>query len=77
MIGAVIVSSHVAQTRTETVKWLREFGLESGSTSVVLVTDAEESVSDLVAGASPEFAFQVRKAPPRKAMRHVGLRSGP
>ena len=24
MIGAVIVSSHVAQTRTEIVKWLRE-----------------------------------------------------
>ena len=37
MIGAVSVSSNVAQTRTEIVRWLREFGLESGSTSVVLV----------------------------------------
>ena len=53
------------QTRTQMVKCLREFGLESGSTSIVLVTDAEEAVSDLVAGASAEFSFQVRKAAPQ------------
>ena len=47
----VKASPNVAQTRTEIVKWLREFGLESGSTSVVLVTDAKEYVSDLIAGA--------------------------
>ena len=65
MIGAMIASPNVAQTGDKIVKWLREFGLESASTSVVLITDAEEYVSDLIAGASPEFAFQVRKAPPQ------------
>ena len=65
MMGAVVPSSDVAQTRTKIVKWLREFGLESGTASIVLVTDAEEAVSDLVAGASGEFSFQVRKAAPQ------------
>ena len=65
MVGAIVAGPNVAQTRTDIVRWLREVGLESGCTSIVLVTDAEESVSDLVAGASGEFVFQVRKAAPQ------------
>ena len=65
MTGAILTSGDLVATRTEIVKWLREFGLESGSSSVLLITDAEGAVSDLVTGASGEFSFQVRKAGPQ------------
>ena len=41
MIGAVVISSNVVQTRSAIVAWLKEFGLTSGACSVRLVTDAE------------------------------------
>ena len=53
-----------------------EFGLESCSTSVVLVTDAEESVSDLVSGASLNLHLKSGKHS-RKVMRLVGPQNAP
>ena len=72
MIGAVVTSEDLVKTRTELVQWLREFGLESGRCSISLVTDSEDAVSDLVAGASEEFVFRVRKTAPQ-IMRHTAL----
>ena len=65
MIGAIVTSDNVVENRTLVVKWLREFGLQSGTCSIPMITDAEGAVSDLIAGASEEFAFQVRKAEPQ------------
>ncbi|CAE6933000.1 unnamed protein product [Symbiodinium sp. CCMP2592] len=65
MIGAIVTSDNLVASRTDIVRWLREFGLESGTCSILMLTDAEEAVSDLVAGASDEFVFQVRKAGPQ------------
>ncbi|CAE7669829.1 unnamed protein product [Symbiodinium sp. CCMP2592] len=65
MIGAIVTSDNLVSSRTDIVRWLREFGLESGTCSILMLTDAEEAVSDLVAGASDEFVFQVRKAGPQ------------
>ena len=65
MIGAVVVSSNVVQTRSGIVAWLKEFGLTSGACSVRLVTDAEGAVADLVGTSSGAFSFQVKRAEPQ------------
>ena len=65
MIGAVVISSNVVQTRSAIVAWLKEFGLTSGACSVRLVTDAEGAVADLVGTASGAFTFQVKRAEPQ------------
>ena len=65
MIGAVVVSSNVMQTRSGIVAWLKEFGLTSGACSVRLVTDAEGAVADLVGTSSGAFSFQVKRAEPQ------------
>ena len=65
MIGAVVVSSNVVQTRSGIVSWLKEFGLTSGTCSVRLLTDAEGAVADLVGTASGAFTFQIKRAEPQ------------
>ncbi|CAE7876403.1 ANKRD50 [Symbiodinium sp. KB8] len=66
MVGAVLTTESVIRARHEIIMWLREFGLVSGSTSVLLSTDSESAVSDLVGTAASEFTFSVRKAGPQQ-----------
>ena len=61
-IGYVVVEEDLNRTRNSIVRWLKHFGMESEHYSIVLHTDAEQAVRNLVAGASSHFTFQVRKA---------------
>ena len=61
-IGYVVVEDDLNRTRSAIVRWLKHFGMESERYSIVLHTDAEQAVRNLVGGVSPQFTFQVRKA---------------
>ena len=61
-IGYVVVEEDLSRTRSSIVRWLKHFGMESEHYSIVLHTDAEQAVRNLVSGASSQFTFQVRKA---------------
>ena len=65
-IGAILMSENVVRDRGILLKWLAEFGLSPGSSSIVLVTDAETSVSSFVDRASDRYNFVVRKAGPQE-----------
>ena len=64
-IGAIVMTESIVKDRSLLVKWLQEFGLESSSTSLTLVTDAEEAVRSFMTNASDKFTFLVRKASPQ------------
>ena len=61
-IAYVVVSEDVNKVRAQIAKWLLHFGLESERMSIVLHTDAEQAVRNLVTSSSSRFSFQVRKA---------------
>ena len=61
-IAYVVVSEDVNKVRAQITKWLLHFGLESERMSIVLHTDAEQAVRNLVTSSSSRFSFQVRKA---------------
>ena len=61
-IGHEVVEEDLNRARASIVRWLKHFGMESEHYSIVLHTDAEQAVRNLVAGASSQFTFQVRKA---------------
>ena len=61
-IGYVVVDENVARARTSVTQWLKLFGMESERYSIVLHTDAEQAVRNLIAGSSAQFSFQVKKA---------------
>ena len=48
------------------MKWLEHFGLNSERSSIVLTTDAERSVGQLISRASTNFTFTVRRANPQQ-----------
>ena len=64
-IGAVVITDNVEKDRSLFLKWLGEFGLESSSTSITLITDAEDAVKSFVTRSSDQYAFLVRKAAPQ------------
>ena len=64
-LGAVVVGD-VEQTRREIKTWLDHFGLMSKSTSVVVHTDAELGVGELIGHATGDYTFQIRRASPQQ-----------
>ena len=61
LVMTEMVSNAIAYVVVST-KWLLHFGLESERMSIVLHTDAEQAVRNLVTSSSSRFSFQVRKA---------------
>ena len=61
-IGYVVVDENVSRARTSVTQWLKLFGMESERYSIVLHTDAEQAVRNLITGSSAQFSFQVKKA---------------
>ena len=72
-IGCVVMDGNVDSCRRVLIHWLREFGLSSSSTSIVLTTDSEEAVGAFVSGGTPGFHFLVQRAGPQvhEAVGHV------
>ena len=65
-VGYVVVHNDLAAVRGQIVKWLEHFGLNSERSSIVLTTDAERSVSQLISRSSTNFSFTVRRASPQQ-----------
>ena len=65
-IGYVVVESDVSKVRTEICRWLEHFGLTSTTTGVILHTDAERAVAELVGKSSERYTFNVRRANPQQ-----------
>ena len=61
-IAYVVVGEDTNKVRAQITKWLLHFGLESERMSIILHTDAEQAVRNLVTSSSSRFSFQVRKA---------------
>ena len=56
-IGAIVFKDNVAKDRNLLLRWLSEFGLESTSVAVTLVTDSEDAVKSFVTNCSDKFVF--------------------
>ena len=65
-VGYILVSKDLPKVRGSIVKWLDHFGLMSSTTSIVLHTDAERAVSELVGRSTSKYTFNVRKASPQQ-----------
>ena len=65
-IGCVVVESDVSKVRTQICRWLEHFGLTSTTTGVILHTDAERAVAELVGKSSERYTFNVRRANPQQ-----------
>ena len=65
-IGYVVVESDVSKVRTQICRWLEHFGLTSTMTGVILHTDAERAVAELVGKSSERYTFNVRRANPQQ-----------
>ena len=61
-IAYVVVGEDTSKVRSQITKWLLHFGLESERISIILHTDAEQAVRNLVTSSSSRFSFQVRKS---------------
>ena len=72
-VGYVIVGQETPPVKNQICKWLDHFGLASSSTSsVVLHTDAERAVSELVGTSSEKYTFLVRRARPQQHQSNGG-----
>ena len=58
--------------RTQFCQWLDHFGIASSTSSVVLHTDAERAVSELVGTSSDKYTFLVRRARPQQNQSNGG-----
>ena len=65
-IGYVVVESDVSKVRTQICGWLEHFGLTSTTTGVILHTDTERAVAELVGKSSGRYTFNVRRANPQQ-----------
>ena len=65
-VGYVLVTSDLNSVRSSLVKWLDHMGLSSERASIVLHTDSERAVSELVTKVSDRFVFTVRRAAPQQ-----------
>ena len=65
-VGFVVVSDNLVQVNSDIEKWLDSFGLTSSITSVILHTDDEKAVGDLVTKATRKYLFQIRRAAPQQ-----------
>ena len=65
-VGYVVVEPDVAKVRSQICKWLEHFGLTSTTTAIILHTDAERAVAELVGRATDKYTFNVRRANPQQ-----------
>ena len=65
-VGYVLVTHDLPSTRNNLVKWIDHMGMSSERSSIVLHTDSERAVSELVTKASDRFVFTVRRAAPQQ-----------
>ena len=70
--GYVVVTSEARKVKGMVCKWLDHFGLASSTSSVVLHTDAERAVSELVGTSSDKYTFMVRRARPQQHQSNGG-----
>ena len=56
-VGCVIVGQETRTVKNQIGKWLDHFGIASSTSSVVLHTDAERAVSELVGNSSDKIPF--------------------
>ena len=54
------------QVNSDIEKWLDSFGLTSSMTSIILHTDQEKAVGDVVTKATRKYLFQIRRAAPQQ-----------
>jgi hypothetical protein len=71
-VGYVIVGQETRSVKNQICKWLDHFGLASSTSSVVLHTDAERAVSELVGTSSDKYTFLVRRARPQQHQSNGG-----
>ena len=71
-VGYVVVGQDARHAKNLICKWLDHFGLASSTSSVVLHTDAERAVSELVGTSSDKYTFLVRRARPQQHQSNGG-----
>ena len=71
-VGYVVIHDDMKWNRVQVVKWMHHFGFTSSSASIVLHTDSERAVSELVGKTHENFVFLVRRARPQQHQ-SVGL----
>ena len=71
-VGYVVVGQDSRNVKNSVCKWLDHFGLASSTSSVVLHTDAERAVSELVGTSSDKYTFLVRRARPQQHQSNGG-----
>ena len=64
--GYVLVGTDLAVVRKQIGKWLCHFGFTTQKASIILHTDAERQVADLVGKSFEQFSFSVRRASPQQ-----------
>ena len=65
-VGYVLACENRQRVNGDIERWLDSFGLMSNLTSVVLHTDDEKAVGDLVGKSTRHYLFQVRRAAPQQ-----------
>ena len=65
-VGFVVVSDNLVEVNSDIEKWLDSFGLTSSMTSVILHTNDEKAVGDLITKATRKYLFQIRRAAPQQ-----------
>ena len=65
-VGYVVVECEIPRVKAHICRWLEHFGLTSTTTGVILHTDAERAVAELVGKASERYTFNVRRASPQQ-----------
>ena len=68
----VATATDARKVKGQVCKWLDHFGLSSSTSSVVLHTDAERAVSELVGTSSEKYTFMVRRARPQQHQSNGG-----
>ena len=61
-----MVERDLAKVKTQICRWLDHFGLTSTTTGIILLTDAERAVADLVGKTADKYTFNVRRANPQQ-----------
>ena len=71
-VGYVLVTNDMRANRVQIGKWMHHFGFTISSVSIVLHTDSERAVAELVGKRHEQFVFSVRRARPQQHQ-SVGL----
>ena len=71
-VGYVLIHDDLRWNRVQVGKWMHHFGFTSSNVSIVLHTDSERAVSELIGKTHETFVFSVRRARPQQHQ-SVGL----